>query len=294
MSAAGPKIVKKNGGWLLAAVQITRPHLGLLSGAYVALGAFLGSSRTMHFTRTLGKSVLVAILVVAFGFTLNDCLDVRADQINNAKRPLPSGRLSLFAARGLAATLALLALCIASTLKLPMFALCVINLILAAAYSLYLKDLVILGNLCIAFLISTLFIFGGLSAGQLNSRIYIAGVLAFLLQFAQEVLWSIKGMEGDAAAGVNTTALYFGQDQALVIFHVLFTLTSAVSLVAWAVGIVPTNFGWAAIAILVIPNIAELYIHSRTWPAAQKLRLIGTIQKCIRFAGIYLIASLKQ
>lgn len=292
MSTALGASFKETGERLAAALRITRPHLSSLSGAYVFLGAYLGSE-DMHFTASIAKSALVAILVVAFGFTLNDCVDVKADQINNAARPLPSGRLSLRFAQGLAATLVLAAVCIASTLEPQMFVLSAINVILTAAYSLYLKDMAILGNLCMAFLISTLFVFGGLSVGQLNRRIYLAAVLAFLLQCAQEVLWSIKGMAGDAAAGVNTTALRFGRDQALVIFHVLFTLTSVVSLAACAAGFVPARFGWAAIPILIIPNITALVIQSRSWPAERKLNLIITIQKFIRFAGIFVIIRLK-
>src|SRR5882724_684859 len=167
MSTALGTSFKETGGRLAAALRITRPQLSLLSGAYVFLGAYLGSE-DMHFTAIIARSALVAILIVAFGFTLNDCVDVKADQINNAGRPLPSGRLSLRFAQGLAATLLLAAVCIASTLKPQMFVLSAINVILPAAYSLYLKDLAILGNLCMAFLISTLFVFGGLSVGHLN------------------------------------------------------------------------------------------------------------------------------
>lgn len=293
MSIAWGTSLREMGERCAAAVRITRPHLSLLSGVYVVLGAYLGLAKGMHFTGFVARSALVAILIVAFGFTLNDCVDIRADQINNAGRPLPSGHLSLRFAQGLAAMLTVVALCIASTLTPQMLALSAFNVLLTAAYSLCLKDLAILGNLCMAFLISTLLIFGGLSVGHLNSRIYLAGTLAFLLQFAQEVLWSIKGMEGDAAQGLNTTALRFGRDRALVIFHVLFTLTSIVSLGVWAFSMAPARFGWAAVVILAIPNITAIYVHTCNWPAEQKLRMTMTIQKFIRVAGIFVIAGLK-
>jgi hypothetical protein len=70
-------------------------------------------------------------------------------------------------------------------------------------------------------------------------------------------------------------------------------LTSIGSLAACAAGIVPVRFGWAAFPILIIPNITALVIHSRSWPAERKLNLIITIQKFIRFAGIFVIIRLK-
>jgi len=71
MSTALGTSFKETGGRLAAALRITRPQLSLLSGAYVFLGAYLGSE-DMHFTAIIARSALVAILIVAFGFTLND------------------------------------------------------------------------------------------------------------------------------------------------------------------------------------------------------------------------------
>ena len=101
---------------LRAAAEVLRPANCAITFASVLLGGWLGPHAI---SPALLLAALSASLIMAGGNALNDLCDIEADRINKPGRPLPSGRLPVWAARLQAVVLAALGLALSLLLPHP-------------------------------------------------------------------------------------------------------------------------------------------------------------------------------
>jgi geranylgeranylglycerol-phosphate geranylgeranyltransferase len=252
-------------------LSITRPVNSVVAGLAAVLGYLIATG-----TVTPESAVLVGIvaLITAAGNVVNDYCDVEIDAVNRPDRPIPSGAVSrrgalvyavlLFAAGNLLA-LAANPLCLAIAL---------FNSVLLAAYAARLKGMPFVGNLAVAYLSASIFLFGGALAGPdgLAANLPVAGV-TFLAMTAREVLKDAEDVEGDAAGGARTLPMLIGIPRTV-------WLSFAFVAAAVVLSMLPV-FRWWGLPYLVVAGL----LNAAVLIGAVRVRGCTT-PACIRASGV--------
>ena len=191
-----------------AFVRITRPHNAVVAGL-TALVGYLIATGTLT-PPSLLLAVVVA-LITAGGNVINDVFDVEIDRINRPERPIPAGEISLAGAKAYTAVLFAGGLLTAALTTPLCFAIALANAVILIAYAIRLKGVPALGNLAVAYLAASVFLFGGAFAGVegLVQNLSLAAI-TFLATIAREVLKDAEDVDGDAAGGARTLPMIIG------------------------------------------------------------------------------------
>lgn len=215
-------------------LKITRPANAVMAGAASVVACLIA-------TGTLVPSALLLLVVVtlitAAGNVINDYYDAEIDAVNRADRPIPSGQVSRNAALWYAILLfaAGIAACIFTNPICIGFA--VFNSLLLVFYAARLKSMPVVGNVAVAYLSGSMFLFGGAFAGiaGLISLIPLA-VMTFLAMMARELLKDAEDVEGDAAGGAVTLPIRIGVRKTAYcafVFALLSVFASTVPFLWW-------------------------------------------------------------
>lgn len=193
---------------LRAALAITRPGNCLLAAVGGLTGLLLAFPFPFPDIYKLVGVPLVIALVAAQGNIRNDLADIELDRIAHPERPLPSGRLDPKEAKALALFLVLLAIPISWIAAGALgTAFVLVNVALLELYERRLKRIGLPGNLAIAYLVASTFLFGALASRPTNGKaggslfgygfVAIAFGMAFLLNVAREILKDIEDARAD-------------------------------------------------------------------------------------------------
>jgi geranylgeranylglycerol-phosphate geranylgeranyltransferase len=185
-------------------ISLSRPANVGMSAAAVVLGYWISAS-TLPWQMLL-LLIIAAAVSVAFGNTVNDLMDINTDRISHPERPLPSGSITAHQTIVFAIMCAVAALSTASIVSSLHCIGVVIPLAALMAYALFFKGTPLVGNILVSLLVAYPLLFGALTGLQIN-RLYIPAILAFLLNVIREMLKDIQDNDGDAAAGLRTTAI---------------------------------------------------------------------------------------
>lgn len=219
---------------IVGVIQLMRPESSVPAGIYALLGAYLATDQEAYLTQDTLLAALIVILIVAYGFVINDYKDGEVDRIDKPHRPIPSGIISLRMALCVALILALTVQVLAWTrlgAELALFA--VATILLSTAYSFFLKSTLLLGNLTMAILASSILVFGGLAAHGLPTKLWIATLLIFIYILAQEVFYTVEDLNGDSVAGLRTTATVLGAKRTVLLFQLLAVIFSIAAIMPW-------------------------------------------------------------
>jgi len=219
-------------------LQMTRPVNIVIAIITLVVGYFLLG--VIPETCTLVLQSLGFAFAIGFGNIQNDILDFESDKKNRPERPLPSGRISMKAAKIAWITMFTLSiacgvidtiLCYISLNKVKGIELFIptifftILALLLVAYNKKLKHTPLLKNMTVAFLCATPLILNLLytvflvdvHSGGLLSRLgnlYPAMLFAFLLTTAREIYKDLEDETGDLMAGIMTFPLIAGSSVA--------------------------------------------------------------------------------
>ena len=187
---------------------ITRPINSCVAGL-AAIVAYLIDTGTV-IPETLLLFAVVA-LITAGGNVINDLFDAKIDEINRPFRPIPSGKVSRGAARGFATTLFLAGILVSFFTNSLCIGIAIINSLLLIAYAAKLKSTPLIGNIAVAYLSSSIFIFGGAFNGW-TGLIHIVpiAVITFFAMVSRELLKDAEDIEGDVAGGADTVPIRIG------------------------------------------------------------------------------------
>lgn len=171
--------------------------VGVGIGGIVAVGpgAWGGSAAPL----ILGAAAAASF--TAGGNALNDIFDRETDRVNHPDRPLVSGRLTLTAAKAFAVAAFAAGAVLAVFINVFALAIVGVNATLMFAYEASLKAQGAPGNLVIAYLVGSLFLFAGASVYRSASdpllRTGVLATLAFLATLGREITKDIEDMRGD-------------------------------------------------------------------------------------------------
>ncbi|MBN1327505.1 MAG: geranylgeranylglycerol-phosphate geranylgeranyltransferase [Candidatus Cloacimonetes bacterium] len=195
---------------------------------FTAICVFFGATYGLPFliSENIIYAILSAILIAAGGYVINDVFDYEIDLINRPKRILPRGKLSLKKAELYAYLLLGLGLGFSILLRnIYCLIIAIINTIFLISYAKYFKKKLLSGNLIIAFVAASTFLFGGLANGNLHNSLIIT-VFALLFTLLREFTKDIEDISGDSAKGARTLATVFGKQRAS-----LFSIIPGVSII---------------------------------------------------------------
>lgn len=253
-----------------------RGYLGLarpLNAGMSAVGVFVGGFVAVGPGAFLDVGVPLALAAAAAasftagGNALNDITDRATDAVNHPDRPLPAGRLSVRQAGVFAAAAFALAAALGALVNVWCLAIVLANALLMYAYESGLKARGFPGNLAIAYLVGSLFLFAGFAsyAGDATrlSRVGVLAALAFLTTVGREVAKDIEDMAGDVDR--RTLPQRIGARPAGVVAALAFAGGVALSVVPWSSGLVAPAYA----AIVVVADGMFIYaaLHSAARPA---------------------------
>ena len=266
-------------------LRFARPLNCVMSAVGVGIGGVVGVGSAAWGDLAL-PLVLAAAAAAAFtagGNALNDIFDIETDRINHPDRPLASGQLTLGTARAFAASAFAIAAVLAAFIN-PLALLIVgLNVILMLSYENWLKARGAPGNVVIAYLVGSLFLFAGVSVFRSSTgpliRTGILAALAFLATLGREITKDIEDMRGDVDR--RTLPRRIGASRAGAVAALALALCVALSFL-------PPYFGVLGIgyAILVLPADGMFIyaaLHSATNPARS--------QRVTKYAMIVALAA---
>lgn len=164
---------------------------------------------------TLGAS-LVAYLVCAGAYAVNDYFDIATDRVVKPSRPLASGDLKPATALVLGAILLLTAVLVAVFQGKAVVIFCLGWVAAMVTYSWRLKRFGLLGNVVVSCVASSGFLLGGAVCGDLGAGV-VPAAIAMTLHLGREIAKSVADARGDKAAGIGSVAARIGERRALLL-----------------------------------------------------------------------------
>ncbi len=230
---------------------------------YTLLGAYIAATPGgLWSTRTLAAATVVG-LSTAFGLIINDYCDVVEDSIGKPQRPIPSGRVSRRLAGTFAWTLAAVALAVSALLGPGSLLFAVAMVSVSAAYSICLKNTVILGNAAVALLVSSVLVYGALTVGRVTVAVWIAVIITFPYILAQEALFNLEDEACDRMAGLRTTATQLGIDGTAALVRAVLVGTMVIALTPWLLGVASSAYLVSLVACIFAPVAVMIFLLRR-------------------------------
>jgi len=208
-------------------------------GLAIAGGLEPGGAALIFFT---------VFLITGAGNAINDYYDRDIDAINRPERPIPSGRVSARKAFNYSMALFAVGCLFAGQVNQICLAVAAFNSALLFLYARNLKAMPLAGNITVAFLTGSTFLFGGAAsgaAGLLANKIPF--LLSFLVSMSREIAKDIEDMDGDRQGGARTLPILAGERAAAA-------LAAAFALAAVVLGFF-APFGRVYLAIVAVADL---------------------------------------
>jgi geranylgeranylglycerol-phosphate geranylgeranyltransferase len=269
---------------LLAKIEILRPFNCIMAGAAAIIG-FLIANQSNPVSAIL--AFLAVFLLTGAGNAINDYYDREIDSVNRPERPIPSKRISQRAAFNYSLALFAAGCLAAGSLSSLCLAVACLNSVLLFFYARNLKSTPLAGNICVAYLTGSTFLFGGATAGFAGLQAnLIPFLLSFLATMSREIAKDIEDIEGDLQGGAKTLPILAGKKLAAALGAVFIMAAVVLSFFA--------PFGNVYLAIVMIADlffiISMIRILREDAAGSQKALKIGMAVALVAF----LVGALQQ
>ncbi|WP_256290637.1 geranylgeranylglycerol-phosphate geranylgeranyltransferase [Halobellus inordinatus] len=229
-------------------LELTRPGNAVAAGVLTFTGAFVASGFGSGPVAVVA-AVLATVFATGAGNAINDYFDREIDRINRPDRPIPRGAVSPRGALVFSVVLFLGAVVAALVLPLAAIAIAVANLLALLAYTELFKGLPGVGNVVVAYLTGSTFLFGAAAVGRLGDpAALVLFALAALATLTREIVKDVEDIAGDREEGLRTLPIVVGEPTALRIGAVVLLVAVAASALPYVMG----TFGLAYL-LLVVP-----------------------------------------
>lgn len=264
---------------MIAALEITRPHNGILTFCSVLLGGWIGSA-------ALSTDLLVAAasasLIASGGYVLNDVCGVAADRVNRPERPVPSGRISLDAARLLSGLLMAGGLALGYVLSFPVPWLALFAAVSLTAYNLRFQRVPLIGNLVVAGLGALAFLYGGAATGHVIPSI-VPATFALVYHLGREILKDAEDCVGDRHLGGSNLALRYGELAARRMAAITCLLVVLLSPLPFLLA----SYGPVYLMLVVLLDGLLIDVAATAWsPSETDYRALNRLLKAGMFLGL--------
>jgi len=275
-------------GKLKAIWELTRLEHGIMFAIAVFIGALL-TGRIVP--QKLVLAMMVAILIEASTFSLNDYFDIEIDRKNKRfDRPLVRGDISPNVAIAIYAIFIPVGIALSFFINLACFVIALTTAILSTFYDAFLKKIKIIGNFYIAFTMAIPFIFGAaaMEGGNIAMPYFIA-TIAFLSGLAREIMKDVMDFEGDAEKNVKSFPYYIGKSLSNKIASILFVAASIIALIPFFFKIDSSYFhNYTYLFLVAATDFFLFYIATKIFGSVD----IETLKKCRKLSLLALIIGL--
>ncbi|MDX1413380.1 MAG: geranylgeranylglycerol-phosphate geranylgeranyltransferase [Candidatus Promineifilaceae bacterium] len=254
--------------------KISRPVTTISGALAVVLGGYVAGTGNWF---NIALAVLATVLVSSSANAWNDYLDVEIDKINQPARPLPSGQVSLRAAKWFSIFLAILSLIVAVFINWPSFIIVLLANLLLFVYSLKLKSTVLLGNICIAFISAMSAVAGGVAAGNPRPTLWLFWII-FVAILGREVLKTLADYDGDLSESVRTISTVWGKRTARIVFYLLVAATLIIMLIPYILQVYQPIYGYL-ILLGVFPVILYIALKVSRYRSGPQLEKLSQLMK---------------
>lgn len=239
----------------------------------------------------LALAAVAASLFTGAGNALNDYFDRETDRVNHPDRPIPRGEVLPESAVRFASVLFALSLALAYMVNLWAVGIVAMNFAVMVAYEVAFKARGASGNFLIAYLVGSLFVFGGVAvfAGEPEplQRAVLVGLCAGLATGGREVAKDIQDVAGD----VDRTTLpkRIGVRAAGAVAAGAFLAGAVFSVVPFALRL----FGPVYLAVVLVADIMFIYAgaySARNPERAQRVAKYGMVVALVAFLAGGLLA----
>ncbi|KAB1188519.1 MULTISPECIES: geranylgeranylglycerol-phosphate geranylgeranyltransferase [Haloferax] len=236
-------------------VELTRPGNAIAAGVLTFTGAFVAGA-TLSDTLAVVAAVLATVFATGAGNAVNDYFDRDIDRINRPDRPIPRGAVTAAEAKWF--SVALFGGAVVSALVLPLvaIAIAVVNLVALLAYTEFFKGLPGVGNVVVAALTGSTFLFGGAAIGNPLGALVLC-ILAALATLTREIVKDVEDIAGDREEGLRTLPIVVGERPSLWLGVAVLVVAVAASAVPFLNG----EFGLAYLG-LVVPADGVMLVAS--------------------------------
>lgn len=185
---------------------------------------------------TLALSLITAIFISMASFAINDYFDVASDKANKrTDRPIASGEISRNSAFAISMICLIIGIGASAFINFYAFLIAWVFGALAMLYSYRLKDVLLVGNVYIAFSMAIPFIFGNLVVRtSLVPAVIVLSFIVFLSGLAREIHGMIRDYKGDQSARRSRNLVYYiKKERAAQIAFILYLEAILISVFAF-------------------------------------------------------------
>tara|TARA_B100001167_G_C16700583_1_gene271489 strand:- start:58 stop:861 length:804 start_codon:yes stop_codon:yes gene_type:complete len=174
---------------------------------------------------------ITGFAISGYSMIINDIYDIEIDKINQPKRPLPQGLVSIKLAISFSLILLFLGLVSAFYISFYNLSIAALFSLLSWLYNVWGKKNGLLGNSIVALSMAIPFIFGGIITGDLSILTWSISLLAFLSGMGREIIKTISDIEGDKSKGIESISITLGPQNAARIASLFFFIAIFISLI---------------------------------------------------------------
>jgi geranylgeranylglycerol-phosphate geranylgeranyltransferase len=263
-------------------LELTRPGNAVAAGVLTFIGAFVATGMAPSLLAPMAAAVGATVLAVGAGNAINDYFDREIDAVNAPDRAIPRGAVEPRAALAFSVALFLLAVTLALTLPVLAIGIAVVNLLALVAYTKLFKGLPGVGNVVVAYLTGSTFLFGWAAVGGRPDEVLVLAVLAGLATFAREVIKDVEDIVGDREEGLHTLPIAYGERPALLVATASLVIAVLASPAPFLLG----TFGLAYLAVVLPADAVMLYAAYESFgdaTAGQSRLKYGTYLAAVAF-----------
>lgn len=249
-------------GKLRSLWELMRLEHGVMIALAIIIGAVISGQGLPSFEKGL-LAFLTALFLEAATFSLNDYFDLEVD-IKNKRfdRPLARGDLQPRTALFVYLFLLPCGLITSYLVNITCFIIAVSNAFIATLYDVKLKEIKIISNFYIAFVMAIPFIFGALAVSpHISPIIIVIATIAFFSGAAREIMKDVMDLEGDIERHIRSFAFYFGKQKANQIASFLYTITVLMSLIPYLAPLEKAYYhDYSYLALVLITDFILIYV----------------------------------
>jgi len=272
-------------------LRIIRPVNCAMLGFAVIVGEFVSRPPGIPLLQTM-MGFLTAFFLCAYSMVVNDIYDVEVDRVNQPKRPIPSGQLSVASAIRLSVLLLVVGMAFAVlSLNAVAVGIAAFYAFLSWLYNWWAKREGFAGNLIVASSLAIPFVYGGVVSGGsvFSSLLLMMAFTSFFAGVGREVVKGMADVEGDSKRGIGSLARSRGAKASGVVgasFFLLAVLTSWLPLFLAIANVIYLFGVWVPDAVFVY--LAASILRNNSAENAHRVKnsaLLGMLVGLVVFIG---------
>ena len=212
-------------------VRLMRPINCVMMGFAVFVGAVLANPNfsSVNWLWVL-YGFLTGFMLTAASMAINDYYDRKIDAVNEPSRPIPSGLVTPKEVVLLVVFLSVFGFVFAVLVSFLCLLVAVASWVIVIAYVTVGKRSGLPGNFLVSACVATPFVYGSvIVTSQVQLNVWLFVLMAFLSNTGREITKGIVDVKGDAAEGVKTLAVRYGERNAAVVAVVFYVLAVALT-----------------------------------------------------------------